>query len=69
MHPSLSHQLVAIHQRRLLDEAAAQRLARAATAGRRSTSRTPSLLDAIRQGVTRRRISVADPRPTQHGRA
>jgi hypothetical protein len=69
MHPSLSHQLATINQHRLLDEAAAERLARIATAGRRSPGRTSSLLTTIRRGLTRRSITVPEPRTAEHGRA
>jgi hypothetical protein len=48
MHPMTTHSLAIDTQRRMLDQAAADRLARAATAGRPSLR--SRLLDVIRRG-------------------
>lgn len=66
MHPNTTHQLALQNQRRLLDQAAADRLARVATAGR------PSPLTRLVTGF-RRTAGIAgrhaDPRPATTGRA
>lgn len=62
MHPTITHQLSSLNQQAILDRAAADRLARLATAGR------PSPLQRV-MATLRRRPTIARPAPTAEPRS
>ncbi|MFN8622092.1 MAG: hypothetical protein U0869_15280 [Chloroflexota bacterium] len=66
MHATTAHQIALQNQRRLLDQAAAARLARAATATRPSLH--SRLIDALRRSPAGR-TARPEPRPAPAGRA
>jgi len=69
MHPTITHQIALLNQRRMLEQADADRLARLATAGRPST--VARLLAALRRtahGPAHRQQPRPTTRPAGTGR-